>query len=233
MSTTRRAQVQEAVAAIRAFHALGRTLAGRAAPADAQRTVAIEAAAEQHCLNPDTVRKARQFAGPQDGYTRVEVTALCTLIRRVQPGQADGCSVFGRTHLIRMLGVRKQSRASLQSKAVNGGWSVRRLEAEIAARYGSRRAGGRKRRVPTDTLGRLAQVERLCEGWRRWVGLLTPPPAKGKADPPLLHLISPKVQRQVSVADAAVAELHRVVTAELAVLRPRRAVRFRLRPAGG
>jgi hypothetical protein len=39
------------------------------------------------------------------------------------------------------------------------------------------------RRLPNDTLGILAQVERMCESWRLWVGLPTPDPEQPKGKP--------------------------------------------------
>ena len=95
MSQTRRQQVAAAVKAIRAFHEFGRSLPAKASHKDGygQGTVAVEA--ERHRLNPDTVRKARQFADPVNGYSAAEVNVLCRSIREVQEEQEG--AVFGRT----------------------------------------------------------------------------------------------------------------------------------------
>lgn len=235
MSRARKAKVAAAVKAIRDFHALGRSLPRKQAHRDAykQRTIGTEA--KKRGLNPDTARKARQFADPAAGYTTAEVRALCQLIRGVQPGQGDECAVFGRTHLIRLLSVTKHRRAGLQAAAVRGGWSTAELEAQIAARYGSRRDGGRRRRLPSDVLGLLAQVERLCESWRRWVALVTPAAAgqASKAAAPSLDGLPADVRRRVRDADAAMAKLHVAATEELTARRPGRTVRHQFREAEG
>jgi hypothetical protein len=142
--------------------------------------------------------------------------------------------VFGRTHLIRLLSVTKDLRAGLQA-AVRGGWSPGELEAQIAARYGSRRDGGRRRRLPNDVLGLLTQVVQLCESWRRWVALVTPVAAEhaSKADAPSLDNLPADVQQRVRDADAAVAKLHAAATEELTARRPGRTVRHQFREAAG
>ena len=106
---------------------------------------------------------------------------LKRVITEVQPDQDDGYAVFTRTHVIRLLSVEALPCASSAS-AIRGGWSTAELEAQIAARYGTRRDGGRKRRFPGDALGLLAQLERLCETWRRWVTLVTPGGGQGGSE---------------------------------------------------
>jgi hypothetical protein len=236
VSQARKAKVAAAVKAIREFYALGRSLPKKQAHRDAYDQGTVEAEAKKRGINPDTVRKARQFADAvAGGYTPAEVNDLCRLIAAVQPGQDDGDAVFGRTHIIRLLSVKKQFRASLQEAAVRKGWSTGELEARIAARYGSRRDGGRKRRLPSDALGLLTQVERMCEGWRRWVALVTPDPERpeGKSKAPSLDDLPPRVRRLVRDADAAMAKLHEAATEELKARRPGRAVRHQFRKAGG
>jgi hypothetical protein len=227
VSQSRRAKVAAAVKSLRAFYALGRSLPRRPAHKDAYDQGTVEAEAARLGVNPDTVRKARQFADPVAGYTAAEVNDLCRLVSAVRPGQDDGYAVFGRTHLIRLLSVKKQYRAGLQEAAVRGGWSTAVLEAEIAARYGSRRDGGRKRRVPDDVLGRLLQAEAMCETWCRWASVATPP--KGASPPLPPGGLPAEVVRLVWVATAAVAKLQAAAVAELTARRPGRAVRRQFR----
>lgn len=235
MSQARKTKVAAAVKAIRDFYALGRSLPRKQAHKDAYDQGTVDAEAKKRGINPDTVRKARQFADPTGGYTPAEVNDLCRLISKVQPGQDDGDAVFGRTHVIRLLSVPKHRRAGLQEAAIRGGRSTGELEARIAAKYGSRRDGGRKRRLPSDALGLLAQAERLCESWRRWVALVTPDPElpEGKSKAPSLDDLPPRIRRLVREADAAVAKLHETATEELKARRPSRAVRHQFRKAGG
>jgi len=235
VSQARKTRVGAAVKAIRDFHALGRSLPKKQPHKEAYDQGSVDAEAGKRGINPDTVRKARQFADPAAGYTPAEVNDLCRLIIAVQPGQDDGYAVFGRTHLIRLLSVKKQYRAGLQEAAVRGGWSTGELEAQIASRYGSRRDGGRKRRLPTDVLGLLTQVERLCEGWRRWVALVSADRERqeGKASGPSLNDLPARVRRLVRDADAAMAKLHGAATDDLKARRPGRSLRHQFRKAEG
>lgn len=232
MSQTRRQQVAAAVKAVRAFHELGRSLPAKASHKDGygQGTVTVEA--EKHGLNPDTVRKARQFADPVSGYTVAEVNALCRSIRDVQEGQ-DG-PVFGRTHLIRLLSVPKKQRGKVQAAAIENGWSTAELEAHIAARFGSRRDGGRKRRVPSDLPGVLVQLEGLCEGWRRWAEAVVGDESDDQERPVRKRVELPAdLLESVLAATRAIADLHDEVNGELQTRRPRRAERKRFRGEEG
>ncbi len=232
MSQTRRQQVAAAVKAVRAFHELGRSLPARASHKDGygQGTVTVEA--EKHGLNPDTVRKARQFADPVSGYTVSEVNALCRSIRDVQEEQ-DG-AVFGRTHLIRLLSVPKKQRAKVQTLAIENGWSTAELEAHIAARFGSRRDGGRKRRVPSDLSGVLVQLEGLCEGWRRWAEAVVGDESDDHECQVRKRIELPTgLLDSVLAATRAIADLHDEVHRELQTRRPKRAVRRRFRGEEG
>lgn len=232
MTQTRRTQVAAAVKAVRAFHELSRSLPAKEPHRDGygQGTVATEA--EKHGLNPDTVRKARQFADPEHGYTVAEVNALCRSIRGVQ-NELDG-AVFGRTHLIRLLSVPKKERGKVQQSAIENGWSTAELEAHIATRFGSRRDGGRKRRVPADVFGVLVQVESLCESWRRWAEAVV----GDDRDAPQRNArkrveLPTELLESVLAATKAITDLHDEVNRELQTRRPRRAVRRRFRSEEG
>ena len=234
MTQTRRQQVAAAVKAIRAFHALGRSLPPAASPKEAYGRRLIADEAERRGVNPDTARKARQFADPVAGYTTAELNEVCRLIKAVQAEQAEG-AVFRRTHLIRVLTVPKPDRPAFQEEAIRGGWSTAELEARIAARYGVRRDGGRRLRRPRDAADLLAQIDRLCETWRRWQGSVgEPPPASapgGTPAPPTvtLNALPRHVRAKVRGVGAAVEELHQAVADRLSRGDQRRAVRHRFR----
>ena len=142
----------------------------------------------------------------------------------MQGAQAVSKPVFGRTHVLRILSVPKRGRKGLQAAAIRGAWSTAELEAEIAARYGSRKDGGRRRRIPADTPGLLAQVEGQCEAWRRWhvaaVAVMS-----ANADFPAV------TRKKVDDADGAMSALHRAVTDALAALHPKRKSRKPFREA--
>jgi len=233
VSKARKLKVTAAVKAIRQFYALGQKLPKKQAHSDAYNQRTIDAAAKEHGLNADIIRKARQFADPVAGYTREEVNELCRSIVEVQSDQADTNSVFGRTHLIRLLSVKKDNRRSLQETAIREGWSTGELEAHIAAKYGIRRDGGRKRHIPGDLLGILAQLEQRCESWRRWHSQVTPDAGQEKAriQKRTLDVFPSQVHRLVNDAAAAMAKLHQAVTDELSVRQPGRGLRYKFRVA--
>src|SRR5438067_2425830 len=134
MATNRRAQVEKAVKDIRAFYRLGRaSLKKRPGPGKLNsRDIDLEA--ERRGINPDTLRKAKQFGGL---YHSDEVDQLCRFCREQQSSMESSRPVFGKTHIIRLVSVtRKHERLRLQQQAVVNAWTVRQLQAAIAKRKG-------------------------------------------------------------------------------------------------
>src|SRR5262249_33449602 len=135
---------------------------------EAYRQHVIETEAERRGINPDTIRKARQFASAA-GYTRQEMRELCALIERVQPDQPPEKAIVGKTHVLRLLTVKPKSvRRMVQRETVEQGWSLAELDAELMKRFGPRRQAGRRRRIPSETADVMTQAEGMCETWRRW-----------------------------------------------------------------
>jgi hypothetical protein len=139
----------------------------------------------------------------------------CRVIREVQTAQDVTLSVFGRTHIIRLLSVPKRSRDVLQRQAIKKGWSTAELERKIAGRFGSRSAGGRRRRVPRDVLGQLVQVERMCDTWARWVSAVEQKRGESPSDFP------ENLQKLVDEATAALVVLHHAVLKDMSGRRPK------------
>lgn len=221
MSSARRAKVAAAVKGIREFFALGRSLPPRRPHGEVYGEGVVQEEARRRDMNPDTVQKARAFAHPVTGYTPAELDELCRLVRDTQPGQDDKLAVISRTHVIRLLSVPKRFRPRLQREAITKGWSTAELECVIAARFGSRSAGGRRRRVPTDVLGQLIQIERMCTSWARWAAAAE---RRREEQPPRATRLSdlPKpVQRLADAATAALAALREEVRGELSSRRPK------------
>jgi|GEM_PF-4539382 len=233
MSTARGRRVAEAVRAIRELHAAGKKVPPKQSHRDAYNQGTLQAAGEQLGLSPEAARQARQLADPVVGYTADELRELCELIREVQPGQDDDLPVFGKTHLVRMLTVPKPRRAVLQRAAVRGAWSTARLESEIAARFGSRRAGGRRRRVPRDAAGLLVQIEGMCEAWRRLLAEVDVDDDEETSAHAVLADLPDAVRRQVRAAGRTLATLQEVVTDELSERLPARHVRHQFRDDEG
>jgi hypothetical protein len=92
--------------------------------------------------------------------------------------------------------------------------------------FGTRRDGGRRRRIPTDRTAFLTLVEGLCEHWRRLGAELSREPGAGEAQHVLLADLPPQLRKHLEAASAAVWRLHRAVVAELAQVQPRRAARI-------
>src|SRR5262249_38136863 len=149
LSQSRRMKVQAAVKRIRQFYALGRRIIRREADEPTRRGGVIREEAERLGRSQDTVRKARQFATEDVGYTRRELKELCRTVMEMQPAQPADLAVVGLSCVIRLLTVRpKARRARLQRRFIKEGWTVAEVEAEIATRCGPRREGGRRRPVP-------------------------------------------------------------------------------------
>jgi hypothetical protein len=181
--STQARQVAAAVRAVRDLYTVGRqSLAARPGRGPYGERAA-EDEARRAGLHPDTLRKARAFADPvTGGYTPGELDELCRAVRVSWETFTARGARFGRTHVLRLLGVPKAGgrRAAVQRAMFACGWSTAELEAAIARRQrrrreaeGRRRAGGRRPGVGDDRRGLLARLGVLCESWRRLADELT------------------------------------------------------------
>ena len=224
--STRKQQVRQAIKDIRALYALGREIPPKAPHREAYGRRVVEAEAERRGTNPDKIRKARQLADPAEGYAHEELRDLCRLIAKVQPGQDDTKAVFRPSHLIRLLSVRpKRRRAALQRQAIEKGWSTAELDGEIARRFGTRRQGGRRRRIPGGLAEVYTQLESMCESWRRWHAELSRQPGEGGERHVLLSDLPRRLRGRVVEVSEAVWGLHQAVVVELREVEPGRALR--------
>ena len=169
-------------------------------------------------LSEELLRKARQFADPEQGYTREELTAI--LSRCEKQGFP-----LGTTHVIRWLTVPKRRRSRIERLTITNKWAVSRLEAEIAKEFGSRRSGGRRRQIPADSLGVLIQLETLCDEWRRWRENLVRKPEETK-EKGSDHGLPLSVRRRLGGVTQEIAELHAVVAAAIKRQKPNRSVKL-------
>ena len=225
-----RNRVTAAIKTIREFHALGRSLPKKTSHKDGYGAGMVDAEARKRGVNPDTVRKARQFADPVTGYSREELVKLCLVLREVQTTQDRSKASFTRSHIVRLLSVQKRERAELQNEAILNGWSTAELDSQIATRYGIRRDGGRRRRIPADETGRLANLEQMCESWRRWVDLATVNTQRSiRKTSRTARTFPAKVRRLIGHASDAIERLQNALTEELAARQPARSTRHRFR----
>lgn len=220
MTSTRREQVAATIQQIKDFYDVGRQLPPKQPHGEVLGQHIIDGEAARLGMNPDTVRKARQFADPEAGYAREELDELCRLIRDVQTKQSTEKSIFGRTNLVRLLTVPRHRRAAFQREAVENGWSVRELEAEIARRFGTRRAGGRRRRTPHDTAELLTQIEHMAETWRRWQAELD-----RLLEDEERKALPGTIEQQLRAIGPAMRSLQETVLTELQTIRPSRQAR--------
>lgn len=89
MAKSNHEKVETAIKKIEEFHALGLSLPKKLSHKEVYRRQIIEHEGEQLRVNQDTLRKARGFADPVEGYTTEELNDLCDLIREVQPGRSS------------------------------------------------------------------------------------------------------------------------------------------------
>lgn len=227
MTKTRRDMVRDAIRDIRKFYTMGRRLPRKQPHRDTYGKGEMAAAAKDRGENEDTIRKARQFADPELGYSRDELNDLCRMIEQIQSTQDGSWSIFTRTHVIRLLSVHpKRSRAALQKQAIENAWGLKELESEIAKRFGSRRHGGRRRRIANDLNAFLVQLENSCEKWRRMCAELT----RDAEEPGERHVVITElpgdVRKQFEVVTREIGRLHQLVTGALQNAHPRRELRY-------
>ena len=169
-------------------------------------------------ISGEILRKLRQFADAESGYSRSDLDELCRLCREhKQP--------WGIKHLTIILRVPKADgrRVAFQRRAIKGCWTTSQMRDEVLRLYGRRRSGGRKPAIRPDAEGLLGQVEALCLRWARLHAELT---AAGdpRAAHPLLRDLPADVQRKFGAATEALRQLRLVVAKGLE--------RRRLAPAG-
>lgn len=217
---SRQERVDESIAGIEAFHALGKSLLDETLHQSTYGTDYIRNKAESTGVNADTLRKARQFA---QGYSKQDLLDLCNKIRKKQTRKRSRGPIFGVTHVIRLLSVQPaEDRAKMQSLAIQGAWSTADLERHIARRYERRRVGGRHPRIPSDTIDLLIQIEGMCESWRRWEMVLFGDTPIGKRKHPLLAAKDlSDLNAELTAASTTLRSLHRAVLDALANKQPR------------
>lgn len=220
-------QVEQGIHQVRAFHALGRKSLERCPERGEYAKGQIDAEAKARKVNADTLRKARAFASL---YREPELDELFGLCRK--HGFAPSKSLILR---LVTLPYGKQRRA-LQREAVAGHWTMSRFDQELGARYGARRSGGRIKAIPTDKTGLLAQIEMMCEEWKRWYAALKREPkvgAKKARERDLPPRIKQKVQDVLKQLDDLQWSVGNALNREMPTRIPRAAAGTRRPKAGG
>jgi hypothetical protein len=198
-----REEVEQAIREIREYHAVGRRSLDLVPEKGGHGRGEIPAQAADLGWNETKLRKARQFAHPETGYSPEDLAQLFRQLRQHRP-------VFGTAMIGLLVTVpKKRARAELQRRAIEGNWSVAELAAELKRRYGSRRQAGRRRSVPTDPDRLLVQIEEMADSWQRWYAAVS---GSDRVDTPApLDGLPATVKKQVRAVQEAVDQLHRAV----------------------
>lgn len=164
-----RAEAEAAADALYCFWDSGRRVRGSldrqgrtdpAAVSYGNKEAALAAAAAEHALNPDLMRKAVNVAG---ACTAAEIREVCRLVR-------DRPARFSYSHLTRLMRVPdKPARDSLIRDAIRLQWSVGELNTALKASRGRRAGVGKRPRIPKGGRRLLVALEAQCLRFSRWV----------------------------------------------------------------
>lgn len=143
-----------------------------------------ESRARRRNLHPEMLRKARQVAQefPAEKFERL--LAKCE----------EQDFAIGITHLMRLASVNK-GRSVLITRMIDGRWSLRQLNNEIAKVQPSMAGRGRRRLVPEDAAGQLVMLKKECVRWNHLNQALAP------------DLRSPRVQRALKGVSSSIDSL--------------------------
>lgn len=198
-------EVSTAIREIRAYHEQGRQSLRDLRQRGGYGVRAIDEQAERLGWTPTKMRKARQFAHRQQGYTRERLNELCRLLREHRP-------VFGVSHVGLLVTVDWPAREQLQRECIEGNWSKSELQAEVTRCYGLRRQGGRKKRVPSDPAQTLAQLDQEAKKWERWYAVAS---ELNDEKETILNALPETVRERVQEVKRAVTRLRTAIADEL------------------
>ena len=148
------AEVRTAFTRVRRAYGLGKKILKACPTEGTYGKKLIEEQAAKYKLNPDLARKARQMADAVNGYTKEELDTLFALC--LEHGYVLGVSVV---HKFVSVPKAEGQRIEFQEEAIQGHWTRARIAAELRRRFGTRRQGGRKAKIPEDRQGFLLAVE--------------------------------------------------------------------------
>jgi hypothetical protein len=208
-------EVSQAVREIRAYHDQGRQSLKELPERGKHGAGAIDAQAEALGWNATKLRKARQFAHREGGYSRRQLDELCRLIREYRPH-------FGTAHIGLLVTVAWREREGLQKECVEGDWSTSELQAEIKRRFGPRRYGGRRRRVSTEPGRVLLQLDGMAYTWERWSKIVE---EEGEGGASILDSLPEGVRGRIEAVSRAVARLRVLLDEELKARRKKPAAK--------
>ena len=162
--------------------------------------------AAERKTNLDTLRKLRQLVDPKrGGYTRDELAELCRQCMR-------GGHPISRSVLFQLLRIQDTAeRAKFAERLIKERWKRQRVNVEIRKRFGARRSGGRKRKLPIAVPDAMAALDGMCRDWLRWCAQLE----DTESDTPHVawNQLPTDVRRQLESARQAIETLQAAVAA--------------------
>ena len=157
------------------------------------------------------MRKARQFADPEAGYTKEDLEELFGQLRKHRP-------VFGSSFVGLLVTLSRGQRKSFQRRCIKEGWSKSRLESELKLLRPNQRQGGRRRRVLNERQA-IVDLEEKCETWRRWLVEVRLEPAGGAKKKCVFDRLPAEVRERLETAEVAIQELATAVGTSLVKVR--------------
>lgn len=181
---------------IRRWYQIGQESLKMRPGAAAHGSAALEEEAGRLGIGAEMLRKLRQFADPERGYTTERLETLCReSIQAKRP--------LGITFIMRLVSIPDLDlRGELQRRVFTEKWSCIRLNREILMRLGRQRSGGRRATITTDPHGVLAQIDSMIEPWTRWHRRMTAGKDSGEPLPVLPSEVSAGVAQVVEAMKA-------------------------------
>jgi hypothetical protein len=217
--------VEKAIQAIQQLSDLGRKVPPRTMGSKLTGEAALKKKADELNVTEDEVRKAQKLVDPQQGYSQEELDQPFSHMRKQKRRRGEG-RLFRRTHLIRLLSVDKKHRPRLQKLALQNGWTVRQLQRAIAARFGPRTHGGRRRSIPETAEEFWLDIELMCESWRRWRHELERDPPTGDKSGFGINRLNRAAVALIRATTEKIAELQGMAVERLAEKHPSRRMRY-------
>jgi hypothetical protein len=219
-------QVRAAITEIRAYHGHGckslQALPRRGGGGYAKQLIKAEAERLRQedpatGWNATRLRKARQFADEEEGYSQKRLTELCQALRKGRP-------VFGVSQVGILVTLSwAEGREDLQRECIESNWSKAELELEVWRRVGPRRQGGRKRKVGGDPILALIQLNAMADTWRRWCAAAAGGDDGDEEDAPrVLKALPQAIGKHIKTVSDAMSALREAVGRKLAAARAER-----------
>ena len=203
-----RDEVERSIREIREYHRQGRASLRELPERSRYGQRALDEQAERRGWNVTRIRKARQFAHADEGYSRERLNELFRLLREHRP-------VFGTSHVGVLVTAPWPARAEFQRLCIEQNWSKAELETAIKARLGPRRFGGRRRHVAADPVHALVQLGEFTDSWQRWYAVASEEPEPNGRTQSILDRLPEAVGAEARKVNRAMRRLREAVTGEL------------------